>query len=379
MIILLTANTSFALVNFRSGLIESLQREGHDLIALAPDDRYSDSLRNMGVRLISLQMNATGTSIFEEIKLLLRFLLVLFDENPDVVLGYTIKNNIYVGIAARLLGLPLLANITGLGTVFDEGNRLAGIIKPLYRFALSACPKVFLQNKKDLEFFVNSRLISEKQAHLLPGSGVNLKQFGFTPDRSTSGKTVFLMVGRMLKEKGVYEFSRAAMLLRKRWPSAEFHLLGALESGKKGGLNQSDVNGITAGSNVFYLGQTEDVRPFVENASCVVLPSYYREGTPKSLLEAAAIGRPVITTDMPGCRDVVSHCVTGYICAPRDSENLAYWMEQFLLLSDFERLQMGEQSRRKIESEYDEQFVINHYKAEIRKVNEEACRNKLVV
>ncbi|MCE9664050.1 glycosyltransferase family 4 protein [Halomonas sp. M5N1S17] len=358
--ILLIANTSFKLVNFRSTLIQRLVEEGHSLTALVPVDNRTPELTALGVRVINMPMHATGTSPFRELKLLLRIFLSIRRIRPDAILGYTIKPNIYGALSARALGIPFIPNVTGLGSVFDRPGLLKKMVKPLYRTAFRHCPKVYLQNPDDLELFLQAGLIDKRQARLLPGSGVDLAHFAAAP-LPNQDQVTFLLVARMLGDKGVEVFAEAAESLHATYPQARFQLLGPYGTGKAGGLTQRDIARLTHSGVVSYLGETTDVRPYISAADCVVLPTFYREGTPRSLLEAAAVGRPVITTNMPGCRDVVEPGVTGYLCPPRDSAGLAAAMGQFLKLSDAERTAMGNAARIRMATHFDEETVINAY------------------
>ncbi|WGW04492.1 glycosyltransferase family 4 protein [Tropicibacter oceani] len=359
--ILLLANSSFKLVNFRAGLIQRLLEEGHQLTAVAPRDAHSDQLEAWGLRYVDLPMNATGTSPIKELGLLLRIARIIRRERPDAILGYTIKPNIYGALSARLTGIPFLPNVTGLGTAFDHDGFFSRLIKTLYRAAFRRCPRVFLQNPEDRDVFLHAGLIAPEQAFLLPGSGVDLKAFSTEPLPGKGGQQTFLLVARMLREKGVIEFVEAARKVAKTHPQARFLLLGPFGEGKAGGLERDEIAALTADGVVEHLGAVKDVRPALSQADCVVLPSYYREGTPRSLLEAAAKGRPIITTHMPGCKDVVEPGKNGYLVNPRDSDSLAEAMTQFLDLDDDARVEMGKASRSRMETRFDEQIVIDAY------------------
>ncbi|SFT39283.1 Glycosyltransferase involved in cell wall bisynthesis [Pseudovibrio denitrificans] len=359
--ILLVANSSFKLINFRRSLLQQLQREGHELIAATPRDEYTPEFQKMGVTYVELPMDATGTSVVAELKLLLRIFEITRRHKPDAALGFTIKPNIYGAMSSRLLGVPFIPNITGMGSVFDRDDLFARLIKTLYKTAFRRCPRVFLQNPEDLAYFVRSGLITKQQACLLPGSGVDLTNFQITALPGAGSQRTFTLVARMLKEKGVLEFVEAARALAPNFPDARFVLLGPSGSGKAGGLDEADIKRLTADGVVEYRGPVKDVRPVVADADCVVLPSYYREGTPRSLLEAAAMGRPIITTTMPGCKDVVDEGQNGFLCKPRSGQSIETAMRQFLLMSEAAVNEMGTASRRKAEQTFDERIVINHY------------------
>ncbi|QUS58930.1 glycosyltransferase family 4 protein [Pseudovibrio brasiliensis] len=364
--ILLVANSSFKLINFRRTLIQQLQEEGHELIATAPRDEYTPDFARMGVKYVELPMDATGTSLVAEAKLLLKIFSITRSKKPDAVLGYTIKPNIYGALSARILGVPFVPNITGMGSVFDREDLLARLIKWLYRTAFRRCPRVFLQNPEDLSFFVKSGLISRQQAYLLPGSGVDLKNFHVSSLPGSGHNRTFVLVARMLREKGIYEFVEVARALSSSFPDARFVLLGPSGSGKSGALSEADMKKLTSDGIVEYRGAVKDVRPVVAEADCVVLPSFYREGTPRALLEAAAMGRPIITTTIPGCKDVVDDGRNGFLCKPKSAQSLETAMRQFLLMSEEAVDEMGKASRQLAEQKFDEQIVIDNYTSVLR-------------
>ncbi|MCG7522717.1 glycosyltransferase family 4 protein [Ruegeria sp. Ofav3-42] len=359
--ILLLANSSFKLINFRGTLIRELVAQGHDLIAVAPRDDYTQDFEQMGVRFVDLKMSATGTSVPAELALLARVFRIVRQHRPDAILGYTIKPNIYGALSARMLGIPFLPNVTGLGSVFDKDTLLSRVVKFLYRTAFRRCPRVFLQNPEDLATFVDNKLIAREQACLLPGSGVDLQRFPATPLPGTGKNRCFTLVARMLREKGIIEFVEAARAIAPEFPEARFVLLGPYGGGKAGGLDEAEINALTKDGIVEYHPSVKDVRPVVASADCVVLPSFYREGTPRSLLEAAAMGRPIITTTQPGCKDVVDHGSSGFLCAPKSVESLADAMRNFLELGDVEMNGMGARSREIAETVFDEKIVIASY------------------
>lgn len=359
--ILLTGNTVFKLANFREGLIRRLIIEGHRVSILAPADEYVEKIVRLGCDFVPMQMDRSGTSIAAELRVLFSIFTAVRRARPDIVLSYTIKNNIYGGIACRALGIPLLPNITGLGSTFNATGLFKLMIRALYRVAFGAAPAVFFQNSSDLELFAGSGLIAKNCSRLLPGSGVDLKRFTATPLPDRREGIRFLLVARLLWDKGVGVYVDAARKVKGAFPQARFQLLGPLDPENDNGVGQAHLDAWTAEGVVEYLGFTQDVLTFLQAAHCVVLPSYYREGTPRSLLEAGAIGRPIITTDTAGCRDVVVEQETGFLVAPQDAGQLAAACEVFLGLPPDEQAKMGAASRRHIACRYDEEIVIDAY------------------
>ena len=362
--LLIMTNTTWNLVNFRSGLIAALVSRGFDVVAVAPDDEYRDRLRELGCRYVPLNMDNQGTHPVKDALLLWRYFVVLRRERPAVILSYTVKPNIYASLAARLVGVTVINNVSGLGTAFLRGGWLGGVVCSLYRVALRRSHRVFFQNDEDRQVFIEKRLVAPARTGLLPGSGIDLVHFSpLAVDGSSlrnGAGLVFLMVARLLWDKGVLEFVEAARRVKALFPESRFQLLGFLDVKNQTAVGRSDVEAWVKEGVVEYLGTSDDVRPFLAAADCVVLPSY-REGTPRSLLEAAAMGRPLLATDVPGCREVVIDGVNGLLCRLRDSVDLAEKMMQMITMPMSALLQMGQESRRLAETRFDEQIVIRKY------------------
>ena len=359
-------NSAWNLLNFRSGLIRALVAEGYVVVAVAPDDAYSARLSELGCRFVPLPMDNQGTHPLRDLLLTFRFWRLLRRERPDVMLAYTVKPNVYGSLAAGLLGIPVMNNIAGLGAVFIKGGWLARLVRGLYRLALRRSAKVFFQNRDDRALFVDAGLVKPEQTDLLPGSGIDLARFSADEKSSMlSAKDFgrpfrFLLIARMLRDKGVVEYVAAAKQIRARWPNVECGLLGFLDVQNPAAISTEEMNAWLAEGDVRYLGVSDDVRLEIAQADCIVLPSY-REGTPRTLLEAAAMAKPIITTDAVGCREVVDDGVNGYLCQVRDANHLAAKMHAMLGLSVAERVAMGQAGRKKMELQFDEKIVINKY------------------
>jgi glycosyltransferase involved in cell wall biosynthesis len=338
---------------------------GFEVTAVAPQDEYSDKLADLGCRYIQLPMDAQGTSPARDLLLLFRFIRLLRRERPAVYLGYTVKPNVYGSLAAKLLRIPVINNIAGLGIVFGTNGLLTRFVKSLYRLSLSGSRKVFFQNRDDRAHFIQAGLVRHQSTDLLPGSGVDLDKFRVAPlpqiGPDSRDNFRFLLVARMLWDKGVGEFVEAARQVKQQFPGVRFCLLGFVDVKNPSSISQEQMSQWMKEGVIDYLGSTDDVRQEIEKAHCVVLPSYYREGTPRSLLESAAMGRPIITTDAVGCREVVDDGVNGYLCKPRDATDLADKIVKILGLSDNELAKMGIQGRIKMENEFDEEIVIKKY------------------
>ena len=357
----LSINTSWNLVNFRSNLINRFQREGFDVVALSPEDGYGDALTEMGVRHIPLPIDSKGISPLRDGELAWRYWKILGEVSPAAYLGWTVKPNTYGSFAARLRGIPTINNISGLGTAFIKRTPLTSVVERLYRFGLAGSARVFFQNHYDRALFIDNALVREEQTVLLPGSGIDLRRF--TPEGDVGRLVeppVFLMVARLLRDKGVVEYAEAARLVRKERPDAQFHLLGFLDAPNRTAIGRAMVDEWEREGVLRYLGDTEDVRPHLANAAAVVLPSY-REGMPRSLLEAAAMGRPLIATDVPGCTEIARPEKNAILCAPRDARSLADAMLAFLALPPAEREAMGRASRSIAEREFDVGLIEERY------------------
>ena len=357
--IVLSANSDWNIANFRVGLIEALRGAGYDPVVVAPKDPAADArMRDLDVERVSLRIDRSGLNPVADLKLLTTYRRLLEQRRPAAYLGYTIKPNVYGCCAAGSLGVPAIPNVSGLGTVFIQKGPLQHFVTTLYRIAFSRSPVVFFQNGEDRQLFVDRRIIRAGQGRVLPGSGVDLSRFA--PALQPKGAPIFLFVGRLLRDKGVVEFVQAAEFLRASLPEARFQLLGPIDEDNRSAISRAEIEAWVAKGVIEYLGTTDDVRPPIAAATAVVLPSY-REGLPRSLLEGAAMARPLIATDVTGCRQVVEDGANGYLCAARNSASLAGAMQRMAELPAGERLAMGKAARRKVQDEFDEGRVISAY------------------
>ena len=359
--ILITVNAAWNIWNFRRPLVESLLADGHEITVLSPPDDSVGELERIRCRFRPLEMNVKGLNPVEDLKLQRTLKRIFREEQPDTILSFTIKNNIFGARAARATGVPFIPNVTGLGTAFLSGGLLQTVAEQLYRRAFHKLPIVFFQNEDDRDLFLDRKLVRTDQARLLPGSGIDLARFAPAEMPSVGAPPVFLMIARLLRDKGVIEFVEAARQIKARHPNARFQLLGATGSENRTAIDTATVEGWVAEGVVEYLGTTSDVRPAIAAASCVVLPSY-REGAPRTLIEAAAMARPLIATDVPGCRAVVDHETSGLLCDVRNADSLAMAMERFLALSPQAKAEIGRAGRLKMEREFDQALVVAAYR-----------------
>ncbi|MBP0593864.1 glycosyltransferase family 4 protein [Paraburkholderia sp. LEh10] len=369
--IALVCNTAFAIYTYRQGLIRMLIERGVEVTVIAPRDRTSDLLEQMGCRCIEFHVASKGTSPRDDLRTLWSLYRLYRSIRPHIVFHYTIKPNIYGSIAARLAGVKSVAVTTGLGYVFIQHSRAAQVAKLLYRFAFRFPREIWFLNKDDQAAFLDQNLLAHpERARLLHGEGVDLDAFFFTPLPARENEREafsFVLIGRLLWDKGVGEFVEAARRLRARYPHARFQLLGPVGVDNPSAITQADVDAWVGEGVIEYLGEAHDVRPLIAAADCVVLPSY-REGVPRTLMEASAMGRPVVATDVPGCREVVADGVTGLLCGVRNVDSLAAKLAQMLDMSGDERRMMGERGRQKVATEFDERSVVQRYKDLVRQL-----------
>jgi glycosyltransferase involved in cell wall biosynthesis len=304
-------------------------------------------------------MDSRGANPIKDMGLIVEFFLIYRRLRPDMILHYTIKPNIYGTLAAALLNLPVINNVCGLGTVFLKNGIVSRIALALYKWSFRYPKKVFFQNPDDYKLFIERGLVSAGVADLLPGSGVDLNRF-YPSAYRRNGTFTFLMISRLISDKGVYEFIEAVRKLKEVGLNARFQILGPKDPHHKRGIKLKTIDEWVDSGVVEYLGTTEDVRQFIHKADCVVLPSY-REGVPRTLLEAASSGRPIVATDVPGCHQVVEHNYNGLLCRLRDSVDLAEKMREMAAKDEASLRVMGENGRKKMELEFSESRVIEKY------------------
>jgi glycosyltransferase involved in cell wall biosynthesis len=357
--VVLVYNTSQYVWKFRMPLIAALRDGGYEVVVLAPRDGYTSKIEGAGVAYRELAFDGKGRNPLRELATLCAFVRAYRNLRPAAALHYTIKPNLYGSLAARFLGIPVVNNVTGLGAAFESRGFLQSAVKAAYRVVFSKAAMIFFQNRDDMGLFLRCGLVGPGQADLLPGSGVDLKRFA--PRARPAGPFSFLFMGRLLKAKGTEDLIAASRIMRKACPGVRVVLLGQRDEADSGAADQRLLEAAHMDGTVELAGETDDVRPFIAAADCVVLPSYYREGVPRSLLEAAAMGKPLIAADSIGTREPVEDGVNGFLCRPRDPEDLAARMIAMVESSPAARSAMGAASRRMAEERYDEALVIGKY------------------
>ena len=356
---MIAANTSWNLVNFRGNVIAALIEGGYRVVAIAPRDAHTEQLVNMGVEFHALEFRSSAVSPARDVLLMARYFDLLRIIRPALFLGFTIKPNIYGSLAARVLGIKVINNVSGLGTAFIKQGLITRVAIALYRNAFRRSATVFFQNDEDRRCFIAMRIVSPAQARLLPGSGVDLERFAPVP-LPKRRRFVFLLIARLLWDKGVEEYVEAAAIVKRVYPKACFQILGFADVDNRTAVPHATLDRWIGEGLIEHLGATDDVRPAIAAADCIVLPSY-REGLPRALLEASAMARPIVATDVPGVRDVVDDGVTGLLCAARSGESLAKALLVMIDLPYEERRAMGQAGRVRVERDFAIAEVTRHY------------------
>lgn len=352
-------NTSWNIYNFRMSLVRALISEGHEVHSIAPKDEFTPFLREAGCTHHDVKMDSRGANPVKDAALIAELFLIYRRIRPDVILHYTIKPNVYGTLAAAMLRIPVINNVCGLGTVFLKDNLVSAIAIFLYRISFRFAEKVFFQNPEDLKLFVNRKMVRAGAVDLVPGSGIDLEKFRSIPFRRNKTFT-FLLISRLITDKGILDFIQAVRSLRQEGFSARFQILGAMDPEHRRGIKAHVIREWIESNTIEYLGTTPDVRNHIKEADCIVLPSY-REGTPRTLLEAASSAKPIIATDVPGCNHVVADRYNGLLCRMKDSGDLAVKMREMAACTDEKLARFGRNGRLKMEAEYNENFVINKY------------------
>lgn len=357
--ILVLANNDIGLYKFRKELLEKLCESNKVFIAL-PFGEFVMDLVEIGCEYIQFEFNRRGTNPISDLKQIGRYKSLIKKIKPDIVLTYTIKPNVYGGMACSKTKTPYLANVTGLGTAMENGGLLKMVTTSLYRTGLKKADCVFFQNEDNQNLFRSKSLISSR-TRLIPGSGVNLETHCLEEYPTEEEITRFLFVGRIMKDKGINELLKAIDIVATKGNKVFLDVVGACDEDYTDLLREYEQKGL-----IKYHGLQSDVHPFYKNAHCVILPSYH-EGMANVLLEAAATGRPVITTRIPGCKETFEEDLTGFGCEPKSVESLVDAMEALLQKDNFERQQMGIKGRKKMEKEFDRAIIIDAYVEEIER------------
>ena len=350
--ILILANDVTTILQFRCELVTALVQEGHEVVVSVPASDRIPEIEELGATVVKTEVSRHGKNPFEDLKLLKSYKRLLKELKPDIVLSFTIKPNVYGGMACGSLKTPCVANVTGLGVVGD-GGIMQKLMLWLYKNGLKKAQCVFFQNQDNERFFREKKIVSGK-TELLPGSGVNVDKFAFI-DYPEEAKVNIVFVGRIIKDTGVFELAEAAKRLADN-ENLKFTVVGDVEYGAE--------NPFVTLKNVECVGFHKDVRPYLKDAHAIVLPSYH-EGMANVLLEAASSGRPILASDIPGCKETFDRGVTGLAFRAKDADSLTAAIEKFVALPHEQKREMGRAGREKIENEFNRRIVINKYLKQI--------------
>lgn len=360
--IFFTANVLWDIYIFRGGVIKALVEAGHDVTVVAPYETRVDIKKELGVKVININLNKRGMNPVEDLKLLHELYKIYKQEKPDIVFHYTIKANIYGTLAAHFAKIKSVAVLTGLGYAFVTDSLVSKIAKFLYKISLPMAEEVCVLNEDDKNLLVSEKIIKAEKVFILPGEGVNTEKFApMKKSENHNKKTIFLMIARAFFDKGVKEYVEAAEKIKSLYPDTEFEFLGALGGNSVAGIDEAQMKSFVDKGIINYLGTVNDVREIIKNADCIVLPSY-REGISRTLLEGGSMEKPLIATNVTGCKNIILDNVTGFLAEPKNSEDLAEKIEKFLSLSEKEREEMGKAGRKYIQENFDEKIVIDIYK-----------------
>ena len=364
--IIIFSKSTWNVLNFRKNLIKEMIRNSWKVYVLATVDTSKNDLKSIGCDIIPIKINNKKINPLNDFMLFLKILKIYYSIKPNVTCHFNIKPVIYGSMASRVLKIPSINMITGLGTAFLSKSWINGIVKLLYYLSLKNTSSVFFQNEDDKNLFLKNNLVPFSSIYKTPGSGIDLDHFKIS-DYPKNKDIHFLLISRILWDKGIKEYVEAARYIKSKYNNISFNLLGPIEVESKSEISLRQVKIWENEGIINYLGFVNDVRHYIKDSHCVVLPSY-REGTPKSLLEAAAMARPVIATNVVGCKEVVNEGQNGLLCKSKDYINLAETMEKFISLSFDEKRKMGLRGRKKVVEEFDEKIVINNYIENIRKI-----------
>ena len=352
--ILILVNKYTTIVNFRLEVVKALIDNGYDVYVSVPYHERVKEIEDVGAKIITTEIAGHGTNPVQDLKLMLTYKRLIKKVKPALVLTYTIKPNVYGGMACTLSKVPYIANITGLGTAVENGGLMQILTLFLYRLGLNKASTVFFQNSENRAFFEKHKIALGKHDSL-PGSGVNLSKFSVI-DYPADGEVHFAFISRIMREKGIEQYLDTARVISAKYPNVFFHVCGFGDEYYENKMQQLDKEGL-----IKYHGLLNDVRVMLKDAHCVIHPTFYPEGMSNVLLESAASGRPIISTDRPGCREAINHGINGFVVREQDSEDLIEKVEQFLSLSYSEKKAMGLKGREKVSNEFDRNIVVEKY------------------
>lgn len=358
--IVFAGNTAWGMYNFRGKLMKRMLTYGHEIVVIVPNDEYIHKLTELDFKVEIVNLKAKSLNPLADLRLLIQYYKLLAKLKPDICFFYTIKPNIYASIAASLLKIPHIAITTGLGYTFLSVNMIAKFVKLLYKVAFLKTNEVWFLNKDDMDIFRKANIVSESKTRLLLGEGLDMDRYSEKELCPLPVNISFLLISRMLYDKGVEVFVKAAESLKEKYPNVTFKLLGMRGVKNPSAIPDEIMDKWIDEKNVIYLGETRDVIPFINDCTCVVLPSY-REGIPFVLLEGASLQRPIITTNVVGCKEVINDGYNGFICEQKDVDSLALAMEKVINAPIEELIMMWENGRDLVQRKYSLDIVFKQY------------------
>ena len=362
--IIFSANSYVHLYKLRLEVIKRLISEGHEIIAVGANDEYKEKIENEGIKCLSINISPNSTNVFSDLKLLINYITIYRKIKPDTIFHSTIKPNIYGSIASRILKIKTVNNISGLGTVFFKENIIKSLVIKLYQFSQKKVFRIFFQNKYDMELFKQMKICSYGQARKIPGSGINIDKFHskkFTKFKRNNNFE-FTYIGRLVKEKGIYEFIDAAKLIIKKYQNVDFKIIGDFDKNNNSSISNAVLEKVVnENNNLIHTSYVDDVRQSIVNSDCIVLPSW-REGLSNILLESCSLETPVITCNTPGCKDVVIHQYNGLLCSPKNALDLSMKMEEMIKLPNNKRTKLGKNGRERVGKNFSIDKVFDNYK-----------------
>ncbi|MGL4534214.1 MAG: glycosyltransferase family 4 protein [Fusobacteriaceae bacterium] len=364
--IMFVANKLWDVYIFRKGVILAFVKLGYEVIIVAPDDKRIDLVKELGVKkVIDISVDKRGINPIKDIELFMTLKKIYSEEKPNLIFHYTIKLNIYGSLAAKSVNIKSIAVLTGLGYSFIKGGMISKIAKILYRISLNFSEEVFVLNEDDRKILIDNKIVKKEKIYVIPGEGIDTKQFKPKLSKRVDGKIVFLMIARAFYDKGFSEYAQTAEIIKEKYPNTVFKFLGALDENSSSGINKESMNTLVEKGILEYLGVTNDVSEVIKDADCIVLPSY-REGISMVLLEGAAMEKIIVATDVTGCKEIVIEGETGFLVEPKSVQSLVGGIEKFLKLSQEKRIKFEKKAREKVINEFDETKVVEIYKEKVK-------------
>lgn len=357
-------NSLKTMIIFRNSILSYLKEQGYEIVIIAPNDDANIVEINKQYKVIPINLSRKGANPIEDILTLIMLIKIYNNEKFDIIFHYTIKANIYGSIASAIVKTPSISVITGFGYIINNTNLISKLSQSLYRIALYFSNKIWFLNEDDQKEFIKRKIITnKKKAYVLPGEGIDTLAY-YPEKKNKSEKTIFTMISRILWDKGFKEYVLAAKMIKEKYRNIEFNLIGPIDEGNPAKVDKKIIEHYAMQGIINYLGSAENVKPYIVESDCIILPSY-REGIPRILLEAASMEKPIITTDVPGCKEVVKDNYNGFLCKAKCADDLAKKIEAFLRLSEYERNILGKNGRKLVLEKFDNKIVIKKYVQEI--------------